>query len=170
MKTFIERVAAATIVCAGIMATAVYADDATTKLFELLDSGGCVPGSLTGQSWTITVVNGQTHGELVAGDVLEFISQESSSGVSATTDFTIERNSIAWTSTDGWVGQCVSDGATSRYVVDGQIDIDGCTHEFACSRLESMHQGTELIEFVMTEVGCGMRNPGSADGGGTNNP
>lgn len=168
MKMPTEKIVAVAIVFAGLLGTSAYAEDATSKLFELMDSGDCVPESLTGETWSITAVNGQTHGELVVGDTLEFIQQQAASGVSAATNFIIERNSIDWISENGWVGQCVSDGSTSRYVVDGQVDVDGCTHEFAFTRTVSSQPGIEEIQFVMSENGCVMRAPGDADGGANN--
>ena len=168
MKSVSNKVLVLVVAIAASLNSSAFADDAVSGLFNLLDSGGCVPESLTGDVWTITTVNGDTHSEIVVGDALEFIQQQASLGVASTTNFTIERNAIPWTSENSWLGQCVSDGTTSRYVVEGQIDVSGCTHEFAFSRADSSG-GEEVIEFFMTEVGCGTRNPGDADGRGNNN-
>ena len=128
-------------------------NDATAVLFGLLDKGGCDSSSLVDRPWTISTSTVGTHGELILGDMLEFESLGTSSGISKKGAVQIRRNGIVWESANGWSGQCIRDGRLSQYVVSGDVDIDGCLHDLAIGRLDHDDNLSNKIELVFQDSG-----------------
>ena len=132
---------------ASVSQTAI-ARDATTNLFELMDKGGCVPSSLTNGSWTISSPPVGTHGELNWGDQLVFEQLDSGDNFSSKSAFAIWKNGALWLSDSGWQGSCVRSGDQSLYVVQGEIEVDGCMHELAIGRLDHNDELGNRVEIV----------------------
>lgn len=153
MKIFMSRIILFLFISMCSFSATAASNDATTQLFSLLDKGDCIPSSLTGIIWTITTQPIGTHGELNWGDQLVFEQRNRTTSLSRKGKFNIWRNGTLWDNTSGWSGSCVRDGTLSLYVVTGEIDIDGCPHELAISRLDHDDNLAKKIEVIFQESG-----------------